>query len=135
MTAKKGFTLIELLVVIAIIGILSAVVLTSLNAARVKARDARVKAEMSSLRASMEVYYDSHNGYGTATNDCTAGGFADASSYIEDLTTISEAPRCYAVGTAYAISVDLPSADVDDWCVDSAGTSDYGVAQSTGVCG
>jgi len=37
MSIKKGFTLIELLVVIAIIGILSAVVLTSLNSTRNKA--------------------------------------------------------------------------------------------------
>jgi len=60
---KKGFTLIELLVVIAIIGILSSVVVVSLNSARAKARDAKRIADIGEIKKAMELYYDSHNQY------------------------------------------------------------------------
>lgn len=58
---KKGFTLIELLVVIAIIGILSSVVLASLNSARQKSRDARRVADIKQLQLALELYYDSNS--------------------------------------------------------------------------
>ena len=62
---QKGFTLIELLVVIAIIGILSSVVLASLNDARQKSRDARRVSDINQLKLALELYYDSNGNYPT----------------------------------------------------------------------
>ena len=53
---KRGFTLIELLVVIAIIGVLSAVIFSSLNTARTKALYARSQADIDQLRKAMLMY-------------------------------------------------------------------------------
>jgi len=62
---QQGFTLIELLVVIAIIGILSSVVLASLNTAREKANKAKIQANMKTIAVQAELYYDSNgNSYG-----------------------------------------------------------------------
>lgn len=66
-SAKKGFTLIELLVVIAIIGILSSIVLASLNTARQKSRDARRVADLKQLQLAMQLYYDANSSYPTTT--------------------------------------------------------------------
>jgi prepilin-type N-terminal cleavage/methylation domain-containing protein len=57
---RRGFTLIELLVVIAIIGLLSSVVLASLNSARGKARDARRKEDLAQIYTALALYYDDH---------------------------------------------------------------------------
>lgn len=59
---KKGFTLIELLVVVAIIGILAAVVMSSLNSAREKARDARRMSDIKEIGKAIELYI-ADNGY------------------------------------------------------------------------
>jgi prepilin-type N-terminal cleavage/methylation domain-containing protein len=59
-SSNHGFTLIELLVVIAIIGILSSVVLASLNSARAKGRDARRISDLKQLQLALELYYDAN---------------------------------------------------------------------------
>lgn len=61
---QKGFTLIELLVVIAIIGILSTIVLVSLNTARQKARDVRRVSDMRQVALGLEMYYDANTDTG-----------------------------------------------------------------------
>ncbi len=63
MKKDKGFTLIELLVVIAIIGILSSVVLASLNSAREKSRDARRISDIKQLQLALELSYDDNGTY------------------------------------------------------------------------
>lgn len=60
---SRGFTLIELLVVIAIIGILSSVVLASLNSARKKGRDARRISDVKQIQLALELYYDTNQSY------------------------------------------------------------------------
>jgi len=59
----RGFTLIELLVVISVIGLLASVVLVALNSARLKARDAKRKADLKQLNTALNLYYQDNNAY------------------------------------------------------------------------
>jgi prepilin-type N-terminal cleavage/methylation domain-containing protein len=58
---KNGFTLIELLVVIAIIGILSSIVLTSLNSSRIRANNTKAKQDLRNLYVSLQFLVDDVN--------------------------------------------------------------------------
>lgn len=131
--AKRGFTLIELLVVIAIIGILSSVVLASLNTARSKGTDAKIQSEMRSVAVNAEIYYDNHAGKyqataGTAATTCTAAStmFSETSPNIvqimTDLIAIPGTMTCgvTSTGDAYAITHVL-TATTSKFCVDSTG--------------
>lgn len=121
---KKGFTLIELLVVIAIIGMLSSVVLGSLNTARGKAANSAVKSNLNNLRAQAELYYDGNsNSYaGVCTNANMAKGL-DAASTAGANNTTSDV--CNNAVAAWAGSSPLKVAEGTSnyWCVDSTGSS------------
>lgn len=53
----KSFTVIEVLVAIAIIGLLSSIILISLNSARAKGKDARRQADLKQINLAMEMCY------------------------------------------------------------------------------
>lgn len=92
--AKKisgGFTLIELLVVIAVIGILASVVLASLNSARKKGADAKIKSELKQIATALELYYDKYGAYVVTGTGYLDGGQGYArfvgGSYSKAVTT------------------------------------------------
>jgi prepilin-type N-terminal cleavage/methylation domain-containing protein len=129
------FTLIELLVVIGIIGVLSAVVLASLNSARIKGADASVKSNLANMRSQADLWYSNNSEtYGTwnAGTKATCPVAVVAGSIMNDpniikaiasaLSAAGNGTSCQVSGGSYAIAVGMDTAN-QAWCVDSQGTS------------
>ena len=79
---KQGFTLIELLVVIAIIGLLSSIVLVSLNSTKAKARDAQRMSDLHQIKLALELYKNDRGNYPIRNIWDTVPIKTDLSSYI-----------------------------------------------------
>jgi type IV pilus assembly protein PilE len=142
-TKQKGFTLIELLVVIAIIGILSSVVLTSLNSARKKGQDGKVKSQVTQIAAAAAIYYDSAGGsYGAVAGpECTTAGsmWTDTSSSMSTYAGSAVAGTwpgsiaCNAAGQAYAFAAQLVTNPLTGFCIDSTGITKTITWPATGI--
>ena len=124
---NRGFTLIELLVVIAIIGILSSVVLASLNSARNKGADAAIKANLANARAEAEIFYDTASvptyagvcaGSGANTIGDNVTAALNAASDSAALTS-----RCFDDANEWVAFSQLKSTPTSFYCVDYTGTA------------
>lgn len=135
---SRGFTLIELLVVIAIIGVLSSVVLASLNSARQRARDAAVKTGVRELSTLMQLEYNDtgsfanlQSGWDYNATDCNnsfAGSYATNARQI-CTSVVSNGGAMYTgnntnLSTHFSIMGLLPGAGRYYCRGSSGGTSD-----------
>ncbi len=82
---RRSFTLIELLIVVAIIGILAGIAVPNFLNAQIRAKVARVQAELRTLRTAIESYHIDNNHY---PPDAYEAGIAfDVYEHFRVLTT------------------------------------------------
>ena len=131
--------MIELLVVVAIIGVLSTIVLSSLNDARNRAKDAAIKASLNSFRTQTELIYLETGSYdtictlGTSTADIFLDAFekttkgtyqnvcsSSSGGIIYSLNNTATTGGKLATPERWGVSLRLPGSR--DWfCVDYSG--------------
>ena len=115
---NKGFTLVELLVVIAIIGLLTGMVVASIQNAKAKSRDAQRISDINSLATALAFYHNDFNEY----------PIEPAGYYIDDLSDPGASLYDALIATAgilNAFPLDPKNSDNYRYYYESADGSDF----------
>lgn len=96
---ERGFTLIELLVVVSIIGLLSSIVVASLNNARNKGTSASIKSTFRNAMTEAEMSYDTAGNYSTAC--------ASIAKMLSAVTSAGATTSCLSINNSNASDVYL----------------------------
>ncbi|MCI0620053.1 prepilin-type N-terminal cleavage/methylation domain-containing protein [Candidatus Wolfebacteria bacterium] len=130
---NRGFTLIELLVVIVIIGILSGIVLASLNESRAKSRDARRVQDLHQIENALAIYSANNGLYPVAATEVTLTGSDTASTALIGGGMIPSMPQdpnnlaqytyqTNAGGTTYTLGFCMETSSIGDYTADCDNT-------------
>src|SRR5690242_20731501 len=92
--SRPGFTLIELLVVIAIIGVLVALIMPAVQAARESANKAKCQNNLKQLALAAQEYHDSFNTF-------PSGWFCQTAVYDQNNNLTSGDSNCQYVNTPF----------------------------------
>jgi prepilin-type N-terminal cleavage/methylation domain-containing protein len=119
---NKGFTIIEILLVVAIIGIISTIAITQVSTSRQRAKNAKIKQQVSNILSYAEKYnIENANSY---TNFCTD---AELNNMMNNAFSFGTTARsvsitdCISDINEYIIAVPINGTSNSVYCIDYAG--------------